>query len=52
MTLLLRPLGRGNWAVTTVSVEASRHAPLPLEVHAGQLLTIAGRVFRVCRVLP
>lgn len=52
MILLLKPPGRGNWAATTVRIEQSKHAPLPLEVHVGQRWFIGGRVFRVARVMP
>jgi len=52
LTLILRPLGRGNWAPLLLTLAHSRHAPLPLEVHAGQRWTIAGKVFRIARVLP
>lgn len=49
--LICRPPGRGNWATLVLTVEG-RRAPLPLEVHVGQLVTIAGKVFRVCKVMP
>jgi hypothetical protein len=52
VTLLLRPPGRGNWSPVVVALEGGKNAPLPLEVHVGQRLTIAGRVFRIARVLP
>jgi hypothetical protein len=52
LTLILRPLGRGNWAPMLLRIEQSKHAPLPLEVHVGQRLTVAGRTFRVAKVLP
>lgn len=50
--LVCRPPGRGNWTPVIVAIQESRHAPLPLEVHVGQRLTIAGRELRVCQVLP
>lgn len=49
--LILKPKGRGNWQKTYVTIEHSKHAPLPLEFHVGQTLVIAGRAFRICRVL-
>jgi hypothetical protein len=50
LTVLLRPPGRGNWQITTVVIDGPKHAPLPLEVTPGAIITIAGRVFRVVRV--
>lgn len=50
--LLLRPPGRGNWTPIVLAITESKHSPLPLEVFVGQRLTIAGRVFRVAKVLP
>ena len=51
MTVILRPPGRGNWAPVVMTIEPSRHAPLPLYVLPGQLVTIAGQVLRVVRML-
>ncbi len=50
MTIILRPPGRGNWQTTVVTIEQSKHAPVPIEVYVGQVLTLGTRVFRVCRV--
>ncbi|MGA0608850.1 hypothetical protein [Caldimonas sp. KR1-144] len=50
MTLTLRPRGRGNWQVVEISIAQSRHSPLPLEFHVGQLLDLGGRCFRVVRI--
>lgn len=53
MTLVLRPLGRGNWAPLLLQIPASRkELPLlPIEVRVGRRLTIDGRVFRIAKVL-
>lgn len=48
--LILKPQGRGNWASLTVAIEGKRASPLL--VRAGQLLTLGGVVFRICKVLP
>ena len=48
--LILRPKGRGNWRTTTLAIEGPRASPLL--IRAGQLLTLGGVVFRICRVLP
>jgi hypothetical protein len=50
LTVLLRPPGRGNWQITTLVIEGRKHAPLPLEVYPGAVITIAGKVFRVVKV--
>lgn len=52
MTLVLRPVGRGNWAPVLIAITESKHSPLPLEVYAGQRLTVADRIFRIAKVLP
>jgi hypothetical protein len=49
--LVCKPRGRGNWGTLVLAING-RRAPLPLEVHVGQLLTIAGREYRICKVLP
>lgn len=48
--LILKPKGRGNWAAVTVAIEGARVTPLSIAV--GQLLTLGGVVWRICRVLP
>ena len=48
--LVLKPPGRGNWQKTYVTIDRSRHSPLPLEVHVGDVWVLAGRTFRVCAV--
>jgi len=50
--LILRPPGRGNWTPLVLAIAESKHSPLPLEVFVGQTMTIAGRVFRISKVLP
>ena len=51
MTLILRPPGRGNWAPVVMTIEQSKHSPLPLYVSRGQVLPIGGQLLRVVRVL-
>lgn len=48
MTLILRPIGRGNWRQTRMQIEGG-HA-LPLLFRVGQRLPIGGVVFRICEV--
>jgi len=48
--LILKPRGRGRWASMTVTLEGKRASPLL--IRAGQLLTLGGIVWRICRVLP
>lgn len=48
--LILKPKGRGNWASVTVAIEGARITPLSIAV--GQLITLGGVVWRICRVLP
>jgi len=50
--LILRPLGRGNWTPLVLAIAESKHTPLPLEVFVGQHWTLAGRVFRIAKVMP
>jgi hypothetical protein len=52
MTLYLKPPGRGNWTEIVMQISTSRTGPVPVEVHKGDRITIAGRSFRVCRVGP
>lgn len=52
MTLYLRPSGRGNWTLVIMQISTNRTSPVPVEVHKGDRITIAGRSFRVCRVGP
>lgn len=49
MTLILRPIGRGNWRTTRMQIEGG-HA-LPLLFRVGQTLPIGGVVFRICEVI-
>lgn len=50
MTLILRPKGRGNWAVTTLVLEGT-HA-LPILIRAGQTFSLGGVQFRIVQVKP
>jgi hypothetical protein len=50
LTLSLKPKGRGRWTPVTLSIESPRAAPLL--VRAGQLLTLGGVVWRICKVTP
>jgi len=54
MTLILRPIGRGNWAPLQLDIPRTRkEVPLlPIDTRRGQRLEIAGRVFRIAQVLP
>lgn len=52
MTVILRPLGRGNWKPVVLVVDQSRNCPRPLEFHVEQRVELGGRVFRVVRVTP
>jgi hypothetical protein len=48
--LILRPPGRGNWAPVILAIEGKRAAPLLVRV--GDLIPLAGQVFRVAKVMP
>lgn len=50
MTLILKPPGRGNWAAIVVTIQPSRHAPLPLYFARGQRIVMGGQTFRVAGV--
>lgn len=52
--LILRPLGRGNWAPIRLEIPRGRKElpTLPIEARVGQRMTIDGRVFRVSKVMP
>jgi len=52
VTLVLRPLGRGNWKPVLLRVEISRNCPLPLEFHVNQCVLLGGQFFRVAKVMP
>jgi len=53
MTAVLRPSGRGNWRPFTITFgPAGKHGPLPLELHPGQRIVIAGKTFRISKVQP
>ena len=49
--LVLRPVGRGNWGTVHLQV-SGRRAPLPVEIHAGQRVQLAGQWFRIVEVRP
>lgn len=49
MTLILRPVGRGNWLKTTMHIDGG-HA-LPLLFRVGQRVPLGGVVFRVVEVI-
>lgn len=51
MTLILRPVGRGNWATVVLTV-GGRRAPPPLYFALGQRIPLGGSVFRVVEVRP
>lgn len=48
MTLLLRPVGRGNWRPLTIAITGQRAAPLL--VRRGHRFELGGIVFRVVEV--
>lgn len=48
MKLILRPAGRGNWAVITMIVEGDRASPLLIKI--GDTIEIGGITFRVTEV--
>lgn len=48
MTLLCKPVGRGNWHTLQLSVTGSRAQPMLVKV--GDRFPLAGIVYRVCRV--
>lgn len=50
MTLILRPVGRGNWRAQTFTVD-ERHVP-PMLVRVGERFVLGGVEFRISRVLP
>lgn len=50
MTLILRPVGRGNWRPQTFTVD-EHHVP-PMFVRVGQRFELGGVVFRIAKVLP
>lgn len=52
MTIVLRPIGRGNWAPVLLVVSPGKNSPLPLEFYVGQRLELCGHVFRVSRLMP
>jgi hypothetical protein len=52
VTVVLRPLGRGNWAPVVLRVDHGKNTPLPLEFYVGQRVELGGHVFRVSKVLP
>lgn len=47
--LILKPIGKGNWAPLRVTVEGKRASPLL--IRKGALLPLGGVVFRVCEVM-
>lgn len=49
MTLILRPIGRGNWRPTRMHIDGG-HA-LPLLFRVGQRLSLGGVEFRISEVM-
>jgi hypothetical protein len=49
MTLILRPIGRGNWRTTRMQIDGG-HA-LPLLFRVGERLPMGGLIFRICEVI-
>lgn len=50
MTIVLKPVGRGNWSPTTLRLVGHHH--LPLLVQVGARFELGGIVFRICEVKP
>lgn len=48
--LVLRPLGRGNWAPLRMVLDGTRAQPLLFRV--GSTIELAGAKFRICEVHP
>jgi hypothetical protein len=48
VTLVCRPIGRGNWRVLTVTVSDKRAGPLL--VKPGHRFDLGGITYRVCEV--
>lgn len=46
--LVLKPIGRGNWAPLTLRMDGTRAQPLLVRI--GDRLTMAGVTWRVCEV--
>lgn len=46
--LVLRPIGRGNWAPLRMVLDGSRAQPLLFRV--GSTIELAGLTFRICEV--
>lgn len=51
MTLILRPVGRGNWGTLVLKV-SGRRAPPPLYFQRGQRIPLGDNVFRIVEVRP
>lgn len=50
MILVLRPLGRGNWAPLRMELDGTRAQPLLFRV--GSVIELAVAKFRICEVHP
>ena len=48
VTVILKPPGRGNWSSMVLEYQGPRL--LPMLVAVGDLVTLAGVLFRVCEV--
>jgi len=48
LTLTLKPIGRGNWRVITMTVTGTRAQPLLVRV--GEVLLFGGMSLRICEV--
>lgn len=46
----IKPAGRGNWTPVVLAIEGPRVDPLLVRV--GQTFTLAGIVWRICKVMP
>lgn len=46
--LVLRPLGRGNWKPTRITIDGNRLGPMLFRV--GQHIPLGGIIFRIVRI--
>lgn len=50
MTVILKPVGPGNWATMVLTYQGPQLKPL-LDVRVGSEIDFGGRRWRVCQVL-
>lgn len=49
MTVIAKPVGRGNWAKLTIKLSGTRAQPLLVNV--GDRFEMAGLTWRICKVM-